>query len=922
MSRGHSWVWLAVVALAAVFFGSGAGVGDATGDVLRIGTLLPFSGDLAEFGPAHQNAAALAAKHINEAGGVLGQEIELVPGDTATTPEIGVAEALRLIEDEGVSAIVGALASGVTLEVAENATVPNGILQISPASTSPALSTAEDNDFLFRTALSDAAQGIVLAELAQELGYERASTLYLDNAYGQGLSTVFAVEFEELSGQILATVPHEDWQASYVPELEEATAGGPDVLAAISYPQQAIVYVEEAIANGLIDEFLFVDGTKSQEMFDILGAEQFNGMCGTAPTGVDSPAGEAFDAAYEAEYGEPPPVPFMVETYDAVVLIALAAEAAGSTQPEDIRDALRAVANLPGEVVGLGAGGIGQALEQVRLGNDVDYVGASGAVDFDANGDITSGAIEVWCVEDGEIRAVRTEPVVLGALAVQIDIKPGSDPNSINLKSKGVIPVAILTTEDFDAAIVDPETVVFAGASPDHYALEDVDGEGDLDLLLHFRRQETDIMPGDTEACLTGQTYDGVLIAGCDSVRTIPEEEGDAFRGTWSGQLSDLGEEPMTVEASFGPVNDDPDDPESFLASGSFSLYQPGASETLRLPLAARFTRTGDETYDVVILASVSLHMSDPWATTMKLTGQADLAGGSLTDISLEGTWFIKLPDGTIIQGPWWSDHVNRRVVRAPEVTLGPETDLWFYGDAYVALSGPTSLPPEMRDSCIILGSMSNVVMSAVRVEMPLGMEVILPPYTDVFSPGVDWTTLFRFSDCVPLPAVPGGTYRLVALDAVGEPLPGVDMTDVWVGVDPPDPPSNVSAAVTAAGLELAWDEVPEIPGSFDPDAVPQLGFYQIGIETVAGPGPQSAYGANSIAVPSHTVPWSSADFVEGEHGLALGELPPGFYRLGLCVHSVAPEGTAGHGFEYNNSDPAESVDFQVTPEGDVIILP
>lgn len=112
----------------------------------------------------------------------------------------------------------------------------------------------------------------------------------------------------------------------------------------------------------------------------------------------------------------------------------------------------------------------------------------------------------------------------LAATLVSIDIKPGSDPNSINPGQPGVIPVAVLTTEDFDAATVDPGTVVFAGAAPRHFALENVDrkkGDKDLDLILHFNTQDTDIKPGNDAACLTGQSYDGVPIIGCDSVRTV-----------------------------------------------------------------------------------------------------------------------------------------------------------------------------------------------------------------------------------------------------------------------------------------------------------------------------------------------------------------------------------------------------------------
>ena len=107
-----------------------------------------------------------------------------------------------------------------------------------------------------------------------------------------------------------------------------------------------------------------------------------------------------------------------------------------------------------------------------------------------------------------------------------IDIKPGSDPNSININSNGVIPVAILTTECFDAADVDPETVRFgpAEASPVHYALEDVDGDGDM--ILHFKTQETSIVLGDAEASLTGETYNGQKIVGTDSVKVIDKGNG------------------------------------------------------------------------------------------------------------------------------------------------------------------------------------------------------------------------------------------------------------------------------------------------------------------------------------------------------------------------------------------------------------
>jgi hypothetical protein len=114
-------------------------------------------------------------------------------------------------------------------------------------------------------------------------------------------------------------------------------------------------------------------------------------------------------------------------------------------------------------------------------------------------------------------------------LAVSVDIKPGTHPNSISLAKKGVTPVAILTTTDFDATTVDPATVCFGDAETPVQRdcteahgtghPKDVDGDSDLDLLLHYETQQTGIDLGDTQACLTGQTFGGVSIEGCDSVK-------------------------------------------------------------------------------------------------------------------------------------------------------------------------------------------------------------------------------------------------------------------------------------------------------------------------------------------------------------------------------------------------------------------
>ncbi len=365
---------------------------------LRIALLGPLTGALAPFGPDFVNSANLAIQHINDAGGVLGQPVKLMIGDTGTLPEQGVAEARRLVDIERVTAIVGAAASGVTLPVAESVTVPAGVLQVSMASTSPALTDVEDNDLLFRTPISDAAQGVVLADLIEDEGYTSVCSMYVNNAYGQGLSEKFASEF---TGEVTAQVSHTAETApSYSSELEQCVAGGPEALVAISYVEgQADVYLKEALEGGIIDQFVFVDGTKNDQMFRTLGWENFDGFRGTAPGALETEFGATFDTEFEAKYGYLYQTPFNRETYDAVVVIALAAEKAGSTDSAAIRDALRDVANSPGEAVGPGAEGVAAALEAVRAGTDIDYQGAAGSIELDENGDVLVGAIEIWRVD-------------------------------------------------------------------------------------------------------------------------------------------------------------------------------------------------------------------------------------------------------------------------------------------------------------------------------------------------------------------------------------------------------------------------------------------------------------------------------------------------------------------------------------------
>jgi ABC-type branched-subunit amino acid transport system substrate-binding protein len=388
-----------------------------TPPVVVVGTLLDYTGALAEFGPAHQNAIELAVEQINAAAEAVfgGPIIRLVHEDSATTASVGIDRARKLIEVDGAAAIIGSLASGVTVPVAEAVTAPAQVPQISPASTSPLLTVLPDDDFLFRTTASDALQGVVAGQLARgELveghSFETAATIFVNNPYGQGLSEAFAAAFERRGGQVLAQVPvPEEPQPTYTAQLEQALAGNPDVLVAIAYPGQATVFLAESRDIFGYTSWQFVDGTKSEEIIAAIGAADLEGRLGTAP-GSDPEWGGfvRFVEMYEARFGVRPPLPFMDSAYDAAAVIGLAiakAIADGETEITGvvIRDRLRQIANPPGEVVSVGD--FEEAFRLIELGTDIQYTGAAGAVEFDENGDVVT-AVEIWRYADGSIETV------------------------------------------------------------------------------------------------------------------------------------------------------------------------------------------------------------------------------------------------------------------------------------------------------------------------------------------------------------------------------------------------------------------------------------------------------------------------------------------------------------------------------------
>ena len=406
--RSSMWIVALVLTALCTLMMTSCGDDSASEMPLKIGLLMNFSSGSAEVYRDRQRAFDLAIKHINEGGGVFGLPVQVAVGDTTANPNVAVEEARRMVETERVHAIVGPNASANALPIAERIIGPSGIPTISFSATSPKLTTVEDDDFLFRTVLSDRAQGPILARVTRERGFDNVGVIYVDDAWGQGLSSAFGAAW---SGGI-KFVPVERGQTTFVSELRESATEGAQALVVIAFETEASIIVQEALDNQIYDQFTFGDAAKRLSIVQQVGGSRLAEMYGTGPaTAPGSSSSAAWEAAYVAEHRELPVLAYLKETYDATIALALAAQAAGSVEGAAIRDHLRAVGGAPGEVVTAGSEGVATALSILEDDGEVDYQGAATTMDWDENGDLRRGYVGVWrFTEDERIEEMDAEP--------------------------------------------------------------------------------------------------------------------------------------------------------------------------------------------------------------------------------------------------------------------------------------------------------------------------------------------------------------------------------------------------------------------------------------------------------------------------------------------------------------------------------
>jgi branched-chain amino acid transport system substrate-binding protein len=381
-----------------------SGGGDTPTDTLRIGTIFSTTGPAASAGISSLEAATLAVEEINAAGGVLGRPLELINRDDRNDPDRG-REAAQALVALGVPVILGALASEVTLSASEVSRDAQ-IVQISASATAPDITTAVDNGYLFRTCPSDILQSRLVAQRAVAKSFRRVAVIHVPGAYGAGFASAFETAFTALGGTVTSRAEYVEGQTSYVDLLTEVYTGNPEAIVLVGYPVEASQIIRDYLSGFLIRGtfWFFSDALEDPEFITAVGASGFTfAHEGTGPVATDTASYRAFQTAYRNKYGKESILPIDTSAYDAVYLAALALEAAEQVEGSSLRDQLTAVSR---DGTPLGPTEYRQAVEAIRAQQDVNFEGASGPVDLDANGDVVS-PYHIWRISGGRLEILE-----------------------------------------------------------------------------------------------------------------------------------------------------------------------------------------------------------------------------------------------------------------------------------------------------------------------------------------------------------------------------------------------------------------------------------------------------------------------------------------------------------------------------------
>lgn len=341
---------------------------------LKIGTLLPETGDLAFLGPPEFAGAQLAVDEINDDGGVNGADVELTQGDSGdTTTDIANQTVDKHLAD-GADAIVGAASSGVSFTVIDKITGA-GVIHFSPANTSPDFTTYDDDGLYFRTAPSDVLQGRVLSDLIAAEGYTNPFIFARQDPYGEGLLNYTSGPLEDAGATVLDVV-YDPNATDFAAEVDQAVTAAPDVIVLIGFAESEQI-IKEMIAKGIGPAdvpLLLVDGNVGNALGENFAGGELAGVRGTLPSAELT---DEFKDRLLEEDSELVDFTYGPETYDAVMIIALAAQVAGTDDPGKIAEEINGVTKD-----GTQCTTFADCKKLIEDGEDIDYDGAGGPYSF------------------------------------------------------------------------------------------------------------------------------------------------------------------------------------------------------------------------------------------------------------------------------------------------------------------------------------------------------------------------------------------------------------------------------------------------------------------------------------------------------------------------------------------------------------
>jgi branched-chain amino acid transport system substrate-binding protein len=392
--------------VAAILAGLG-GAATAQDCEITVGLVMELTGPAGAYGQAGAKAVEMAFHDLNEAGGVNGCQLVTDTRDSQSQGNVAVDQARQLVDIGQVPVVIGGIISSVSIPILTSVTAPAGVVQISPASSSPTLTQlAKDGQtggYFFRTITSDALQGVAAAKYAMDSGLTNLAIIHVNNDFGVNMEREFADAYQKLGGIITSVTPYNENQPSYDAEVTAAMAGEPAALYLISYPVDGATIARTWISQGGPQKFLLNDGMNSTDFIDAVGAQYLNDAYGTSSGTTETDSTRYFNENFAAfSGGIEPSAPAADRSYDAGAIVGLAIAKAGSNEPDDIRDAIRAVTDPSGEPIHAGPEEFTKALSLIAEGKPIRYEGVIGPVSFDEYGDI-SGPFRLWGIQDGEV---------------------------------------------------------------------------------------------------------------------------------------------------------------------------------------------------------------------------------------------------------------------------------------------------------------------------------------------------------------------------------------------------------------------------------------------------------------------------------------------------------------------------------------